>query len=181
MGRICGFDVQIDDTTHKGTGALVFYDTETEEVVFHVTESQVCTEEYRAGQLAKRELPFFVELFKHVPYLPDAVFIDGNGRLHPEKNGFACRVFESLSVKVPVVGIAKSIHYFHGLKVEGDSVIFEDEVVAMKVYNGTATNPVFVSVGGGITLPEAVALVKSCSKYRVSEPIRHADSFARGH
>eukprot|EP00624_Nannochloropsis_granulata_P000155 evm.model.NODE_10580_length_6495_cov_34.212780.2 len=41
------------------------------------------------------------------------------------------------------------------------------------------TNPLYVSVGTGISLPLAVRVVKACCKHRVPEPVRQADLRSR--
>jgi deoxyinosine 3'endonuclease (endonuclease V) len=42
-----------------------------------------------------------------------------------------------------------------------------------------AQNPIFVSIGHRVSLETAVALVRSCSRYRIPEPIRQADLKSR--
>lgn len=40
-------------------------------------------------------------------------------------------------------------------------------------------NPIYVSVGTGLSLETAVAIVRTCCRHRVPEPIRHADIRSR--
>ena len=180
MVCICGFDVLINDENQKGKGALVFYDTEQNKIIYSVTNVMMCVEPYQAGFLAKRELPFFIDLYKMIPYCPDVIFVDGNGRLHPEKNGLACQISKYINNSMPVIGISKNMYNFSGIIIENDKIIYDDEIVGYKVYNGLSKKPVYVSLGGGdITLEDAIKLVKNCSKYRISEPIKYADQLTR--
>jgi deoxyinosine 3'endonuclease (endonuclease V) len=47
------------------------------------------------------------------------------------------------------------------------------------------TNPIFISVGTGISLSTAIELTRKCCHHRIPEPIRHADigsrKFVRDH
>jgi deoxyribonuclease V len=176
MVRICAFDVHI--VNNVGKGALVFYNTVSKKVVHKLTNVLPCTEPYVPGFLAKRELPYFMELYKLIPYRPDYIFVDGNGRLHPEKNGLACQIAK-YSEGVPVIGISKNMFMFQGITINENDIHYQEEVVG-RMLSVNSKNPVYVSVGGGdITLNQAYELVKSCSKFRIPEPIRHADYLSR--
>lgn len=175
MVFIAAFDVHIVD--NLGKGAIVFYDTCFKKVVHSITNKMVCNEPYIAGQLAKRELPFFTKLWERRIPSVDYIFVDGNGRYHPEKNGLACQIAKT--VDCPVIGISKNKYTFPGITVKGDDIIYQNEVVA-KMLCVNSKNPVYVSIGGGnITLDHAVELVKSCSRFRICEPIRFADQLSR--
>jgi deoxyribonuclease V len=177
MVCICAFDAHIINTT--GKGALVFYNTVSKKVVHKLTNKLPCTEPYVPGFLAKRELPYFMDLYKLIPYRPDYIFVDGNGRLHPEKNGLACQIAK-YSRGVPVIGIAKNMFKFPGTTIFRNTIEYQDEIVGRMLYNGTSKNPVYVSIGGGdITINEAYDLVKSCSITRIPEPIKFADRLSR--
>ena len=139
-----------------------------------------------------------MELFKGAP-VPDALLVDGCGRLHPEQNGLACHIaqhLDTLGHKFPVVGVAKNMFWFNGLSVKDDwrvSRIPSRSRCAMvpcapsgsvshgetQVYHGESKRHVFVSVGGNCSLEEAVKIVQSCAKTRVPEPIKIADRFTR--
>lgn len=177
MVCIVGFDVNIVE--FKGKGAVVFWDSESNSTVYENTCEMSCTEMYIPGQLSKRELPFFIELYKSFPILPDYIIVDGNGRFHPEKNGLACKISKFLNEQIPVIGVSKSLYKFPGIKIENDFIHYKDEIVAYQLLSGFATKPVYVSIGGGITLNKAIEIVKCCSIYRIPEPIRFADKLSR--
>ncbi len=175
--KICGFDVLIRDEIRKGIGSLVYLDC-CHKVVYQDSIVLPCDTPYKAGHLADRELPFFKALFMRAPYPPDAILVDGNGRLHPEKNGLACQVYQFVK-SIPVVGVAKNFYKFPGVTEEGCQIFYQDENVARKILNGNSKNPVYVSVGGDITLNHACCLVKECSRTRIPEPIKIADKLTR--
>lgn len=177
MVCIAGFDVNIVES--NGKGAIVFWDSESNRIVYENTCEMSCTEMYIPGQLAKRELPFFIELHKHFPILPDYIIVDGNGRFHPDKNGLACEISQFLNERVPVIGVAKNLYKFPGIKIENSFIHYQNEIVAYQLLSGFAIKPVYVSIGGGLTLNKAIEIVKSCSIYRIPEPIRFADKLSR--
>jgi len=82
-----------------------------------------------------------VELFKGAP-VPDALLVDGCGRLHPEQNGLACHIaqhLDTLGHKFPVVGVAKNMFWFNGLSVKDDWIYMAGvtDPIAKQVRNGT--------------------------------------------
>ena len=120
-----------------------------------------------------------MELYKLIPYRPDYIFVDGNGRLHPHKNGLACHIAKYTN-GVPVIGISKNMFMFPGIEINGNDIHYQEEVVGRMLYNGTSKKPVYVSIGGGdITLNQAYDVVKSCSITRIPEPIKYADHLSR--
>ncbi len=116
---ICGFDVLVRDNLRRGVGALVYHDSQ-KGIVYRDSITLPCEIPYTPGELAKRELPFFKALFPRTPHPPDAILVDGNGRLHPEKNGLACQVHQFVNEwclnKIPVIGVAKNFYNFPGVR-----------------------------------------------------------------
>jgi deoxyinosine 3'endonuclease (endonuclease V) len=64
----------------------------------------------------------------------------------------------------------------------GESSLYVDEVLGAAVRTGKrAVNPIYVSIGHGIDLSRAVALVYAAAReHRLPEPLRMADQLARG-
>lgn len=128
---------------------------------------------------------------------PGVLMVDGNGILHPRLCGTACHV--ALTTGLPTLGVAKNLHCidqlgegldresikqkFQRLEKAGehlDLVNREGKVLgaAMKT-SRDSRNPVYVSVGSGLCLATALALVSLTARHRVPEPIRQADILSR--
>jgi len=132
---------------------------------------------------------------------PGVLMVDGNGLLHPRCCGTACHV--GLATGLPTVGVAKNLHLIEDLGLEGErgeaarklkesfkSVQAVGHQVPLVTQKGRvlgaavktsleSKNPVFVSIGSGLSLKTAVSLVTSISRHRIPEPIRQADFLSR--
>jgi len=172
------------------------------EVVYQATKMVKMTAPYIPGFLAFREAKFLTDLVdeqkKERPEVtPSALLVDGNGVLHPRKCGLACHI--GVDTGLPSIGVAKNLHQvqeygdqfsrenvkkrFSELSRSGEYITLatsEGRVLgaALKTSEGSF-NPVFVSVGSGISLSSAVKLVSKVSKYRIPEPTRQADIISR--
>lgn len=161
---------------------------------------------YMPGFLALREAPAILVLLRRAAlkgYVPDLLFVDGNGRLHPERGGLACHV--GLLSGLPTIGAAKSLFAFGGLK---ERQVREDCARALAARAGRGPNmppvalplaplpggealgsalcghagsvrPIFISVGHRVSLARAVELTELCCRHRVPEPVRQADFLTR--
>jgi len=132
---------------------------------------------------------------------PGVLMVDGNGLLHPRCCGTACHV--GLAIGLSTVGVAKNLHLIEDLGLEGErgeaarrlkeSFKGVEEVghqVPLATQKGRvlgaavktsleSKNPIFVSVGSGLSLKTAVSLVTKMSRHRIPEPIRQADFLSR--
>ena len=114
---------------------------------------------YVPGLLAFREIPSVVGALKKVETAVDAVILDAQGLAHPRRLGLASHI--GLFLDVPTVGCAKSL------------------LVGRVVRTREWVSPVYVSVGNGIDLDSATALVLACcTRYRLPEPTRQAHNAA---
>ena len=170
-----------------------------------VHEQITLDEPYVPGFLAFREAPHYARLLQrlareHPAAVPVVVLVDGNGVLHPR--GFGCASHIGVLADVPTVGIAKDLQLVDGLNKEevrelcvanrlqhgqflplvGKSGKTWGAAVRTshppKGTKGDAVHnfkPVYVSIGHGISLTAAVALVTVCCKHRIPEPVRLAD------
>lgn len=140
-----------------------------------------------------------------IPSLPrlDMLMVDGNGYHHPRRCGAAVAV--GVESGLPTVGVGKALHAFgrlsrdavearaaRGLEQRGqwmlihcplaeagaDSAVWEATGAAM-LTGKSAKNPIFVSVGQGVSLRNACAVAASVARHRVPEPVRQADLFSR--
>lgn len=154
---------------------------------------------YIANYLAFREAPVFMKLLdiqqENCPHLtPQVILMDGNGVWHPRRAGIAAH-FAVLS-GIPCFGISKNVLYADGITRErieqllNDKAPGEDQYVEVVgdsgevlglAYNvtGFVKNAVYISVGHKITLPTALEVFKTTSKFRICEPIRQADLLSR--
>ena len=123
--------------------------------------------------------------------------MDGNGVLHPRQCGIACHI--GVDTGLPTVGVAKNLHQIqeYGDQFTRESVkhrlsklsqagqhitlaTAEGKILgaALKT-SAESSNPVFVSVGSGLSLASALELVSKVSRYRIPEPTRQADMISR--
>jgi deoxyribonuclease V len=137
---------------------------------------------YVPGLLAFRETPSVAGALRKVETTVDAVILDAQGLAHPRRLGLASHI--GLFLDVPTVGCAKSllVGRFEEPGVEKGSVadlVHRGEVVGKVVRTRERVAPVYVSVGNGIDLDSAVALVLACcTRYRLPEPTRQAHNAA---
>ncbi|XP_023326472.1 endonuclease V isoform X2 [Eurytemora carolleeae] len=162
------------------------------EVVYQKTKMVQMTAPYIPGFLAFREANFLCDLvqeqeLENPEVSPDLLMLDGNGILHPNRAG--------VLLGKPCIGVAKNLHKLPELEhvtnetlakklnKKGDIYMLssvEGEILGAAVRTGeTCVNPVFVSVGSGISLDSAVKLTLTLSKYRIPEPTRQADMISR--
>jgi deoxyribonuclease V len=137
---------------------------------------------YVPGLLAFREIPSVMGALRKVETAVDAVILDAQGLAHPRRMGLASHI--GLFLDVPTVGCAKSRlvgeHEEPGLE-KGSVVdlVHRGEVVGRVVRTRERVSPVYVSVGNGIDLSSATALVLACcTRYRLPEPTRQAHNAA---
>jgi deoxyinosine 3'endonuclease (endonuclease V) len=153
--------------------------------------------EYVPGRLADREHPPYLALLRRCPrpLAPQCVFVDGNGVLHPERFGIACRL--GVDAATPTIGVAKNLLRVDGVDARarskrdrdasdvGEVELVDDSGTVVGValsghdVAGVVTKPVYVSAGAGMDLATATALTRACSRHRVPEPIRAADVASR--
>ena len=154
---------------------------------------------YIPGYLAFREAPVFMKLIdiqkEHCSHLtPQLILMDGNGVWHPRRAGIASH-FGVLS-GIPCFGVSKNVLLADGIgreqieqllteKAPGENEYFEvigdsGDILGL-AYNvtGFIKNAVYISVGHKITLPTALKIFESVTKYRNCEPIRQADLLSR--
>ncbi|NOY45674.1 MAG: endonuclease V [Deltaproteobacteria bacterium] len=137
---------------------------------------------YRPGDLAAREAGPILGALRDVAPPPDLVLVDGHGLAHPRRRGLACAVGEG--IRVPTVGVAKEPlvgRWAPPLSARGAWAPVQDqgEMVGAVVRTRADVKPVFVSVGWGLTLTEAIRWILRLSpRYRLPEPLRAAHAWA---
>jgi deoxyribonuclease V len=137
---------------------------------------------YQFGQLGAREAGMAAEVERGFVRDGDVVMCDGHGLMHPERMGLGIHLAARLAR--PVVAVAKNPLHREAPKTSTErgsvrSISDAAGVVGAEVRTVNSVRPVYVSVGGGISLNSAIELVLEASRYRIPEPVRLADKEAR--
>jgi deoxyribonuclease V len=133
---------------------------------------------YVPGLLSFREAPAVLRALAQLNALPAVLMADAQGRAHPRRLGLACHL--GVLLDWPVIGVAKSrlIGTFQAPPAErGAHTPLRDrqEIIGAVVRTRADAQPVYVSVGHRITLPQAIDLTLACTtRYRIPEPTRQA-------
>src|ERR671920_960685 len=137
---------------------------------------------YVPGLLSFRELPSVVGALERIETEVDALILDAQGIAHPRRMGLASHL--GIFLDVPTVGCARSLlvgSFQEPGREKGSAtdLVHRGEVVGRVVRTRDGVSPVYVSVGNGIDLSSAVALVLACcTRYRLPEPTRQAHNAA---
>lgn len=165
----------------RGAVAVLSY-PELELVESHAVES-VAPYPYIPGLLSFREIPVLLPAIEAVRSRVDLVVVDGHGYSHPRRFGLACHLGYLLDL--PTIGCAKSrllgSNESPGERV-GDRVplLHDGEVIGEALRTRERAQPLYVSVGHGISLAAAVRwILRLTAGRRISEPIRVADLISR--
>lgn len=202
IGLIGGVDISfIKGSETDACAALVVIDVSTLKVVYEVCRRIVLTEPYIPGFLAFREVRHLVELLDELraskpALLPQVILVDGNGLLHPNRFGLACHL--GVLSGIPTVGVGKTLHHVDGLTKdtarllaaglhaagEHAELVGQSGAVWGALLRTTSPaegnfKPVVISVGHGLSLASATALVWRTCKHRIPEPVRQADLRSR--
>ncbi len=179
---VAGLDCSIDADGHVH-GAVVVCAGPLWTPVEVVSSSAPAPMPYIPGLLSFRESPILLEALRKVRSSPDLLLVDGHGLAHPRGLGIAAHI--GLHVDVPVIGVGKSIlvgeHWKAGKK-RGDwrPLMLRRKRIGVVLTTRDGVKPVFVSVGNRIGLmPAARAVLATATRYRLPEPIRHADALSR--
>jgi len=180
-----GVDVDLEENVARAAIVILRYPDLTP--VEGVTADSALTFPYIPGLLAFREGPAVLAAWEKLGMKPDLLMFDGQGIAHPRGLGIASQM--GLWLETPTIGVAKSRLY--GRHVEpgpksGDSVDLFDErdrsrAIGAVLRTREKTNPLYISPGHLIDLPNALKFVSVCCKgYRLPEPTRWAHKFAAG-
>jgi deoxyribonuclease V len=175
---VAGADIAWDRLTKTGYVGVIVFRYPSLEVVEEVTLKGPADFPYVPGLLTFREAPLVLEAFSRLTIEPDVVFIDGQGVAHPRRIGIASHL--GLCLNKPTIGCAKSrlIGEYRepGLKRGSRSRLMDKgEVIGVVLRTRDNVNPIFVSVGHLISLPEAIRLTLRCNDgYRIPKPTRFA-------
>lgn len=140
---------------------------------------------YISGLLSFREVPAVLRVLEQLSVVPDLLMTDSQGKAHPRRLGLASHL--GVLLDMPAIGVAKTRLIgdpVGELPVEQGShvpLLDHGDVVGALLRTRANVNPVYVSIGHRITLPEAIALTLSCTAgYKLPEPTRQAHLLSRG-
>jgi len=146
-----------------------------------------CTVPYTPQYFGFRETPLLVETITRIMQLeqlkPDLIIIDGHGIAHPRRCGAASMV--GIALQLPTIGCAKEplLKYSGTLGNQRGEFLTSyigNEPVGRVLRTQTGIKPVFLSVGHLFNIEKATEIILHLSSaYRISEPLRRADQYAR--
>jgi deoxyribonuclease V len=174
------------DAAFTGTmtiAAAVLFDLATMTCLAEAHHVATTTFPYVPGYLSFREGPAILAALDALPATPDVILCDGQGIAHPRKIGIASHL--GVLAGIPTVGCAKSrlVGEFDEPPPERGTwsdLLLAGETVGAVLRTRDRVRPLFVSPGHLITLDEARDLVlRCCVRYRLPEPIRHADALVK--
>ncbi|MBI1730798.1 endonuclease V [Candidatus Acetothermia bacterium] len=181
-----GVDLSYRDDWH-GVGAYVLMNIQSQEILsIDIAEQQVAFP-YIPSYLAFRELPVLLSLLETArddQRLADVILVDGSGILHPRQVGLASHL--GVILNLPTIGVTKSKLYgevsIHGMKAGEVRAILDPEngrKIGAAIKTTERADPIYVSVGHGITLEMATDLVLRLSIRKLPVPIERAHQASR--
>jgi deoxyribonuclease V len=168
-----GVDVAFKGGLAIGSAVVVEYSS------LRVVEEKIAVTEvsipYVPTFLAFREVPPALRALRMLSTNYQVLFVDGNGRLHPLKAGFACHL--GVIMDKPTIGVAKKLLLGELKWVSEDEaeVMVGGEVLGYALR--LSRKIVYVSVGHKVTLQTAVNLTKAFTRRGASLP----EPLARAH
>lgn len=147
---------------------------------FNITEQQYFIDKLRFPYLNEfrsyRELPSIIESFNKLTEKPALVFIRGHGLTHA-RLGLASHF--ALLTRTPTIGIADNL--FEGDKIKTSNIMRGGKVIGKVLQSKEKSNPLFISVGSGISLETAYKITSDFIKYphKLPEPLHLAHKYAR--
>lgn len=181
---VAGLDVAYGSAT-EATVAAVKVDVLSGEVLFSRAARLPVEFPYIPGYLTFRELPALLQglrLLEEAGPPVDVILIDGQGRLHPRRAGIATGFAAVTGRSTIGIGKSKLCGRLTGLPApNAPCPVFDgDDLLAFAIAQRQPLKPVYVSVGGGITLEEAVMIATGLLRgRRLPVPIHEADRLSK--
>ncbi len=181
---IAGVDVAYP-TADRAVAAAVLVDARRGEVIHELRIESPVSFPYLSGFLTFRELPAMraaIGALSEASRVPEVVMVDGQGRLHPHRGGVATG-FAAVS-GLPTIGVAKSLlcgRVQPSSPVAGCAgIIVRDELLGWALRCRPDAKPVYVSVGGWLSLDEARDIARSqLGATRLPLPTHRADVLSK--
>ena len=176
---IAGCDVSMSlysSTIYAGFVVMSYPDMR---IVDHAVVKDETHFPYVPGLLSFREIPALLKAWELLKQKPDLVVVDGQGIAHPRRLGIASHL--GVVLDIPTIGCGKSklTGVFTPPKDVGETSVLLDpktkEILGGVLLSKLRSNPLFISPGHLVTIPESIEIVKSCLQgYRLPEPTRMA-------
>ena len=169
--------------TEYAVCCIVIIDYNTHDILEKVSYVDKIQVPYIPGCLAFREVPIFMETYRKLKIIPEVVFFDGNGYLHPRHMGLATHA--GILIDKATVGIAKS--YYKIADVDFDmplnvekaytDIKINNELYGRALRTHVNVKPVFLSVGNAIDIETAMEMANQLTtkESHVPLPTRLAD------
>ncbi len=139
---------------------------------------------YLPGLLSFREIPAVLDSLNGLAEPPQMLLCDGQGYAHPRRFGIACHL--GVITGLPSIGVAKTRligdHDMVGTR-KGDwqPLLDKGEIIGAVVRTRDNVSPLFISVGHGLALDDAIHFTLACTtRYRLPETTRRAHRLASG-
>lgn len=139
---------------------------------------------YVPGLLSFREIPSVLDALNGLAIRPELLLCDGQGYAHPRRFGIACHL--GVITGLPSIGVAKTRligeHQPVGTR-KGDwqPLLHKGETIGAVVRTRNNVSPLFISVGHGLALDDAIKYSLACTtRYRLPETTRRAHRLASG-
>jgi deoxyribonuclease V len=180
---VAGADAICNRADTRMYGAVAVYRYPELELVEEVGVAGECPFPYRTGLLSFREVPILAKALARLKQLPDVVLVDGQGIAHPRGLGLATHL--GLTADIPTIGVAKSRLVGEDLVPELTAgsykpLIYKGKQVGLVLRTRSGINPLYLSPGHRITLPECLEITLGCvTTYRLPLPVRQADLLTR--
>lgn len=122
--------------------------------------------DYESGNFYKRELPCILALLQDITDPIDCIVIDGYVTLgHDNKAGLGFYLWQSLTTKIPVIGVAKNY--------------FKDTPKACEILRGQSLKPLYINTIG-IDLEQAKQYILEMSgQHRIPTLLKLVDQKSR--
>jgi deoxyribonuclease V len=175
---IAGADVAYLKKQNQCIAACVLYSISEHKILETASSIEETTFPYIPGLLSFREAPVLLNTFKKLHKDFHIALLDGHGIAHPRRFGLASHI--ALWLKKPTIGCAKTKligEYIQPPHQPGKwtELLHRGEVIGAVLRTRKNVKPIFVSIGNGLNLHQAIEITFMCiTKYRIPEPIRAA-------
>jgi deoxyribonuclease V len=131
---------------------------------------------YISGFRAYRELSCIISCYNKLENVPDLIFIEASGILHPRKFGLASHL--ALAVQKPVIGITDDLLYGEE---KNSEVFIDNKIRGFKLISKEGAKPLYISPGSFISPKTALELTKKFIRapHKLPEPIVISNKYAK--